>query len=1330
MSTVADTSPLRRRMILWLALLVGLITPAVGFSLAAQAALPGHTAPGLFTKFEIDGDIAGVNDWAGGGYGPYTTAQGRPSAGIVALNELSDPCASSPDDFYTGSINGNPFPWPTDSGNVNNKNDICEYATALEIVDVDGEYHYVLYGYAARSGDATGDESLVFVLDKADTQIGDVIIQYDFDPSGTSVAQQATWDGSSWSLSILSEGVENAVGPNPFEPGANDETFVEFAVDLTSNGLFPPANANGVEQCVTFSSGGYATYTGNNLNAQLKDRAAGGGIPVSNCNDFIVEKDANVEAPGVNFLYTVNQLDGMTAHDDTLIPPAGESDLIGGYAGFGTTIQVGESHLWQNVTSEPDYQIDEALPDGWDLVDIECTWYDIFTNSTVTEVVTDGTGILDQFQIPPPDFDNGVTTTCVMTNETSGLVVEKIGEGDTDADFTFDVTGAPATPYTLQLDTATDFIAYDPDTTVTITETLPGGAPAWEYQGATCTSDGDTALDVTFAPGETVEVDTIGGEVITCVFENIQNGQIEVVKTGQPVGGGDSFGFDTNYADNTVAPDGSEDFALEIDDPANNSGDLAPGDYTIVELLDAANVNADPDYTLGDVSCVITTSGSDGSTSVTAMGDPTAVVTLAAGDIVTCTYTNVQAGRLIIEKETDGLDDTFTFNTDVTGDIMTTGGVTAEDDKLVADLPPADDYAVGEVVPAGWDLTGATCDNGSGVFADGAVEGGLSEISVGAGEIVTCTFTNEAIPSDVDVTKTVVGVADGFDWSFDFTISPTPDGQDATQTASGSGEASDTVSWTDLVPGDEYTITETGDPGYETGALTCTGVEDTDGNPADASVTFIAPLGGDGVEIDCAITNTANPSSVSVTKTVEGVDDTLDWSFDFTIDPAAGGEDATKTASGTGDGSDIVQWDSLVPGETYTIAETTVDGYTAGALSCIGVEDIDGDLTDASVTFVAPADGGSAVEFPEVQCSITNTAIPSDVEVTKTVAGVADGFDWSFDFTIAPVPTGETSPKTASGTGDGTASVAWADLVPGATYTIAEVAETGFETGVLTCSGVDDIDGADDESITFVAPLGGDGVDIVCAITNTANPSSVSVTKTVEGVDDTFDWSFDFTIDPAAGGEDATKTASGTGDGSDIVQWDSLVPGETYTIAETTVDGYTAGALSCIGVEDIDGDLTDASVTFVAPADGGSAVEFPEVQCSITNTAIPSDVEVTKTVAGVADGFDWSFDFTIAPVPTGETSPKTASGTGDGTASVAWADLVPGATYTIAEVAETGFETGVLTCSGVDDIDGADDESITFVAPLGWRRGRHRLCDHQHAIAVRGRGDQDGRGCR
>ncbi len=101
---------------------------------------------------------------------------------------------------------------------------------------------------------------------------------------------------------------------------------------------------------------------------------------------------------------------------------------------------------------------------------------------------------------------------------------------------------------------------------------------------------------------------------------------------------------------------------------------------------------------------------------------------------------------------------------------------------------------------------------------------------------------------------------------------------------------------------------------------------------------------------------------------------------------------------------------------------------------------------------------------------------------------------------------------------------------------------------------------------------------------------------------------------------------------------------------------------------------------------------------------LASQVDVVKSVEGLADDEGWSFDFVISPVPPGEVATKTASGVGNGAGGVSWAGLVPGATYTISEVTQTGF--GPMLCTVVDDIDGdPTDASVQFVAPGGTGNG-------------------------
>ena len=338
--------------------------------------------------------------------------------------------------------------------------------------------------------------------------------------------------------------------------------------------------------------------------------------------------------------------------------------------------------------------------------------------------------------------------------------------------------------------------------------------------------------------------------------------------------------------------------------------------------------------------------------------------------------------------------------------------------------------------------------------------------------------------------------------------------------------------------------------------------------------------------------------------------------------------------------------------------------------------------------------------------------LASQVDVVKSVEGLADDEGWSFDFVISPVPPGEVATKTASGVGNGAGGVSWAGLVPGATYTISEVTQTGFEAGPMLCTVVDDIDGdSTDASVQFVAPGGtGNGTDFACSIVNTVQlASQVDVVKSVEGLADDEGWSFDFVISPVPPGEVATKTASGVGNGAGGVSWAGLVPGATYTISEVTQTGFEAGPMLCTVVDDIDGDSTDASVQFVAPGGTGNGTDFA---CSIVNTVqLASQVDVVKSVEGLADDEGWSFDFVISPVPPGEVATKTASGVGNGAGGVSWAGLVPGATYTISEVTQTGFEAGPMLCTVVDDIDGdPTDASVQFVAPGGTGNGTDFAC--------------------
>ena len=97
--------------------------------------------------------------------------------------------------------------------------------------------------------------------------------------------------------------------------------------------------------------------------------------------------------------------------------------------------------------------------------------------------------------------------------------------------------------------------------------------------------------------------------------------------------------------------------------------------------------------------------------------------------------------------------------------------------------------------------------------------------------------------ASVRVTKHVTGPTP---WEFEMNISPVPSGQPAKQTVTWNNP---TVVWTNLVAGTTYTVTETANPGYDAGPMTCIGAT----RDATADATF-TPSSNDLVV--CTIENT------------------------------------------------------------------------------------------------------------------------------------------------------------------------------------------------------------------------------------------------------------------------------------------------------------------------------------------------------------------------------------------------------------------------------------------------------------------------------------------
>jgi hypothetical protein len=359
----------------------------------------------------------------------------------------------------------------------------------------------------------------------------------------------------------------------------------------------------------------------------------------------------------------------------------------------------------------------------------------------------------------------GQQVTCTFTNTRQAhIVIDKVTvpAGDTTG-FDFELAGGPPSlNQSFSLTGATvphNSGPVQPDSGYSITETMPSG---WDLTSATC-SDGSPVDDIDLDPGETV----------TCTFtDTIRTGSIQVCKDAQP--------DDTSQWDLTLhgpTPGTHDDLA---DGACHTFSDLLPGSYNLSETSQAGYAST--------VSCAA--KGSD--------HDDDIFFTLDPGEHVTCTFTNTQQARIVIDKVTEpaGFGTAFHFSL--------TGGPSALDQTFsltdatqpydTGPIVPGAGYSVAETVSTGWDLTSATCGDGS----------HPADIHLDPGETVTCTFTNTVQTGSIQVCKEVQP-HDASVWDLSL-HGPTPGTY---------ADLADGACYTfgDLLPG-IYTLSETLQAGY------------------------------------------------------------------------------------------------------------------------------------------------------------------------------------------------------------------------------------------------------------------------------------------------------------------------------------------------------------------------------------------------------------------------------------------------------------------------------------------------------------------------------------
>jgi hypothetical protein len=261
-------------------------------------------------------------------------------------------------------------------------------------------------------------------------------------------------------------------------------------------------------------------------------------------------------------------------------------------------------------------------------------------------------------------------------------------------------------------------------------------------------------------------------------------------------------------------------------------------------------------------------------------GSPAGAISLQASETVTCVFTNVARADLHIVKvaERDGVD--FTFNAaaplNPASFTLQNGG---QQDYL--DLVP-DTYSVDEVVPAGWNLSDASCDNGD----------APTSVTLEAGDDVTCTFTNVVERGAISIHKSAKhAAADGGvinHAGVTFTVTNATNGFSASGQTDSDGNLCIANAPVSLLDGD-YTITETVPAGYT--------------NPTPTQTYTV-------VESTCASALVASFQNTPLTNITVSVDSQVDGGTASTIDCTL----ASAATDPNGDGS--LTLSNLVPG-TY-----------------------------------------------------------------------------------------------------------------------------------------------------------------------------------------------------------------------------------------------------------------------------------------------------------------------------------------------------------------------------------------------------------------------------
>ncbi len=756
-----------------------------------------------------------------------------------------------------------------------------------------------------------------------------------------------------------------------------------------------------------------------------------------------------------------------------------------------------------------------------------------------------------------------------------------------------------------------------------------------------------------------------------------------------------------------VDPDGelgTFDFVFDDGDPLTS--DPAPSLTTSTEISEIVPVvDGEPytivetipeDWELVSVECV------DGNGNT--VGSPiTDGVSLTVPNLATytCTFTNTPSGvELTLTKIVDG-GPASASDWDLSAALQGGGTFDYPDGGGNTEAVEPGTYDLAEIADPDSPGTDFIDDYTAGAWeCDGGILNG-SELTLAAGDEVSCTITNTFVPDPgVDVVKELVS-NDDEDGSGTVSVGDT---LHYTITATNTGNTTETLNVSDDLTGDSTqcvdvapggtcvleTTYEVSQADVDAGVINNIGevcIEGSDPEICDTDPEVVNPPQAPGIEVDKALVDDAGPDGNG-----DGDDEAGDV-IHYTVTATNSGnttEDITVTDSiGT---PDSIQCLAVAPGGTcvletsYTITQPDID---FGSVVNVGEGCIDG--ADPAIcdddTVTVPFDQTPGIE---VDKALVDDAGPD---------GNGDGDDEAGDvihYTVTATNSGNTTEDITVTDSIGTPdSIQCLAVAPGGTCVLETsytITQPDIDFGSVVNVGEGCIDGADPaicDDDTVTVPLPQDpGVDVVKNLTsNDDEDGSGSVT-----VDDTLHYTITATN---TGNTTETLVVSDdlTGDSVtcvDVAPGGTCVLETTYVVTQADVD---AGEIVNVGEVCIEGtDICDEDPEVVEPpTDPG--VEVDKVFTSNDDEDGSGSVTVDDTL-----------HYTITATNTGNTTETLVVSddlTGD---SVTCVDVAPGGTCVLETtyvVTQADVDAGEIVNVGEVCIEGTDicDEDPEVVEP-------------------------------